>query len=451
MLEPLLHSVAGREIFDETRILQSMLDFEAALARAQFKVGIVPFTAAERIAACCKAAQFNLEALRDGAAVSGNTAIPLVKQLTALVREKSPEAAGFVHFGATSQDVIDTALVLQLRVELELVEALVGRACDALALLTRLHRDTPMAGRTWLQQAVPITFGLKTAGWLDSLLRHRERLLELRPRVLVLQFGGAAGSLASLGGRGVEVATALAGELNLALPDVPWHANRDRIAEVATFHGLLAGTLGKIARDISLLMQTEIADAAEASAPGRGGSSTMPHKRNPVACAAILAAAIRVPGLVGTVLSAMPQEHERGLGGWHAEWETLPEICTITLGALEKTVGMLIGLQVFPEAMRQNLDRTNGLIFAEAISMALAASMGKDRAHAAVEEASLRASSDGKPLREVIQASTEMMAHLTPTALDVLFDPGLYLGASGQMIDSVLQAYASQKSDNNKD
>ncbi len=418
-----------------------MLDFEAALARAEVQVGIIPQSAADAIASCCKAELFDREKLVRGAASSGNLAIPVVKQLTALASAKSEEAGGFVHWGATSQDVIDTGLLLQLRASLDLLEDELVEACDILAVLTAKHRATPMVGRTWMQQAVPITFGLKTASWLDAMLRHRERLAELRPRLLVLQFGGAAGTLASMGGSGLEVALALAEELQLPLPCLPWHASRDRIAEAATFHGLIMGTLGKIARDLSLMMQTEVGEASEPVAAGRGGSSTMPHKRNPVATAAILSSAIRVPGLVGTMLSAMVQEHERGVGGWHAEWDTLPEICILTLGALEKLSVVLKGLHVFADAMRVNLYRTNGLILAEAVSMELAKTMGHDQAHKRVEAASVRAVAEKKHLRQIIQASPVLMKHLTPARLDALFEPANYTGDSQQMIDCVLRAY----------
>jgi len=296
----------------------------------------------------------------------------MVKALTALVAKKDKVAAGYVHWGATSQDAMDTGLVLQLRRTFELIDRDVARLAQALSSAAKKHRRTPLAGRTWLQQAVPVTFGLKAAGALSALDRHRERLRELRPRVLVIQFGGAAGTLASLGLRGLDVAKALAAQLKLGSPDVPWHTHRDRIAEVATVLGLLTGTLGKIAKDLSLLMQTEVGEALEPAAPGKGGSSSMPHKRNPVDAAIALAAATKVPALVSVMLSAMPQEHERGLGNWHAEWETLPEICMLCAGALDHLTQAIEGLEVDPKRMRRNLDITQGLIVAEAVSAALA-------------------------------------------------------------------------------
>ena len=320
---------------------------------------MIPKAAAPAIEARCQANLFDFEALARAAALSGNTAIPMVKALTALVGKKDRHAAGYVHWGATSQDAMDTGLVLQLRNAFELIDADLARLADALARLAKKHKRTPMAGRTWLQQALPVTLGLKAAGALSSVERHRARLHELRARVLVIQFGGAAGTLASLGNRGLDIAKALAAELKLGVPDIPWHAHRDRVAEVATTLGLLVGTLGKIARDVSLLMQTEISEAFEPAAPGRGGSSTLPHKRNPVGCAVVLAAATKVPALVSVMLAAMVQEHERGLGNWHAEWETLPEICMLSAGALEQLTQVIEGLEIDTARMRRNLDVTH--------------------------------------------------------------------------------------------
>ena len=258
----------SKDIFSEDAHLSAMLRVEAALARSEGRLGIIPSKAAEGIASCCMLERIDRAALAEASASAGNLAIPLVKQLTAMVRAQNADAAGYVHWGATSQDIVDTAMVLQLREHLDLVSSLIDRLCEDLANLTVAHRDTLMVGRTWLQHAVPITFGLKTAGWLDVCLRHRERLLELKPRVLVAQFGGAAGTLASLGTDGVRVAEALAEELALGLPAISWHAHRDRFAEVATFHGLLGGTIGKIARDISLCGQTEISEISEPTAEG---------------------------------------------------------------------------------------------------------------------------------------------------------------------------------------
>jgi 3-carboxy-cis,cis-muconate cycloisomerase len=316
--------------------------------------------------------------------------------------------------------------------------------CRSLALLTSKYRDVPIAGRTWLQHAVPVTFGWKAAGWLDAMLRHKTRLTELKPRALVLQFGGAAGTLASLGNRGPQVSAALAEELALTLPPMPWHTNRDRVAEVAAFHGLLAGTLGKIARDLSLAMQTEVAEVFEPFCEGRGGSSAMPQKRNPVMAAVVISAALRVPGLVSTMLSSMVQEHERGLGGWHAEWETLPEICIVTGGALRRMVEAVSGLEVRTDKMRSNLGISNGLIYAEAVSMALAEKIGREEAHALIEQASRRAMERGEHLLGVLENTPQIMRHIDRQHLEALFNSEHSSGAAQEMIDRVLAAYRVQ-------
>ena len=445
LLDPLLRTDAMREIFSDRGRLQGMLDFEAALAKAEARIGAIPKKAASAIGAQCEANLFDAEALARATALAGNPAIPMVKALTALVAKQDKESSGHVHLGATSQDAMDTGLVLQLRSAIDLIETDVSGLSDALARLAKKYRKTPLAGRTWLQQAVPVTFGLKAAGALSAMERHRQRLRELRARVLVIQFGGAAGTLASLGGRGLDVAGALAAELALGEPDTPWHAHRDRIGEVATTLGLLVGTLGKIAKDISLLMQTEVGEAFEPPDPGRGGSSTMPHKRNPVGCAVVLAAAAKVPALVSVMLAAVVQEHERGLGGWHAEWETLPEICMLSAGALEHLTHLIAGLQVDAVRMRQNLDATHGLVAAEAISAALAPKLGREAAHALVEEACRRAVERKKPLRDVLAKDAKVGKLLSAADLDRLCDPANYLGAAEQFVDRVLAARTSRK------
>ncbi len=445
LLDPSFRSAAACAIFSDERRLQCMLNFEAALARAEATTGIIPVSAAEAIGACCVAERFDREALTQGAVESGNLAIPMIAQLTKLVREQSPEAAAFVHWGATSQDAIDTGLMLQMRDSLELLEEMILRTSATLAGLANQHRDTPMVGRTWLQHAVPIPFGGKVAGWLDALLRHRQRLLEIRPRMLVLQFGGAAGTLASLGSHGTDVAQALASELGLTLPVISWHAHRDRIGEFANLHGLLAGTTAKIARDLSLMMQSEVGEVAEPAADGRGGSSTMPHKRNPVAMASVLAGTQRVFGLVSTVLASSAQEHERGLGGWQAEWDVIPDLCTLTLGALERLAATLEGLEINSKRMRTNLEMTGGQIFAEAVSMALAEKVGKAEAHHLLEQASREAIAHGKGLRASIDEAASITRHLSSSQLDAIFDPANAMGDSGRMIDAVLAEYRRTK------
>jgi 3-carboxy-cis,cis-muconate cycloisomerase len=440
LLDPLFTTEKMREVFSDRARLQGMLDFEAALARAEAHAGILPAKAASAVAAQCRADSYDLEALGAASALAGNPAIPLVRELTARVAARDAEAARFVHWGATSQDAMDTGLVLQLRAALEAIDADLARLAAALASLARKHARTPLVGRTWLQQGPPVTLGLKAAGWLSAVERHRSRIAQVRADVATLQFGGAVGTLAALGDKGMEVATALAEDLQLALPDLPWHAQRDRVAALATTLGLLVGTLGKIARDVSLLMQTEIAEALEPSGPGRGGSSTMPHKRNPVASAVMLAAAARVPSLVAIMLGAMVQEHERGLGGWHAEWETLPEICLITAGALARAVEVVGGLEVDPKKMAADLDTTHGLVMAEAVSIALAARLGRQAAHELVESACKRAVRERKHLRDVLAADGRVKKHLSGAALDRALDPARYTGQTGEFVARALAA-----------
>ncbi len=296
-----------REVFCDQGRVQAMLDFEAALARAEARVGVIPVSAVAPIAAACDAGLYDFAALGEAIATAGNSAIPLVKALGKQIAARSAEAERYVHLGATSQDVMDCGLVLQLRQALALVESDLAALAESLATQAQRHAATPLAGRTWLQHATPVTLGMKIAGWLGAVTRSRQRLRELKPRLLVLQFGGASGTLAALGEQALPIAQALAEELQLALPEQPWHTQRDRLVEFGAVLGLIAGSLGKLGRDVSLLMQTEAAEVFEPSAPGKGGSSTMPHKRNPVGAAVLIGAATRVPGLVSTLFSAMPR------------------------------------------------------------------------------------------------------------------------------------------------
>jgi 3-carboxy-cis,cis-muconate cycloisomerase len=438
LLDPLFGSAAMGEVFSDAARIQRMLDFEAALARAEGRCGVIPAAAASAIASKCRADLIDAQALATAASL--NPAIPLVKQLTALVAKDDAEAARFVHWGATSQDANDTGLVLQIRQAFDVLQTDLDALRGALIQLAQKHRSTPIAGRTLMQQALPTTFGVKVAGWLDAMNRHRERFAETRTRVLVVQFGGAVGTLAALREKGLLVAEALAAELRLGLPPVPWHTHRDRVAEVATTLGLCTGTLGKIGRDISLHMQTEIAEIFEPAGEGRGGSSTMPHKRNPVSAGIVLSAAMRVPGLVGTMLSAMVQEDERGLGDWHAEWETLPDIFRLTAGALHQMATIAPHLEIDPARMKRNLDATYGLIFAEAVTMALASRIGKSSAHTLVEAASRKVQESGKNLREVLSQDRAVTEHLSSAELDRLFVPENYIGAAEEFVDRVIAA-----------
>jgi 3-carboxy-cis,cis-muconate cycloisomerase len=429
---------AMRAVFAERKAIQCMLDVERALAGAEAAHDVIPSSAAEVIGRHCDAAAFDIPALRDAARNAGNLAIPLVAALTRAVAAESPDAKGYVHWGATSQDIIDTALVLQLRDALNLVDADLTRLAHALREQVVAHRRTVMAGRTWLQQASPVTLGLKLAGSLDAIERHRVRFTAIRTPALTLQLGGAAGTLASLRNAGIAVERSMAQVLGLQVALTPWHTQRDRLCEVATTFGLLAATLGKLARDLSLLAQTEVGEAFEPAVPGRGGSSTMPQKRNPVGAAIALAAAVRIPGLVSTMLSAAVQEHERGLGNWPAEWETLPEIAMLAAGALDAMAGAVQGLDVDAARMRVNLDLTGGQLMAEAVQMSLAPALGRDVAHQLVARACKQALEQHRHLREVLDEDPQVGKVLDRTALHALFEPAAYLGATDTFIDRVL-------------
>lgn len=417
-----------REVFCDQGRLQAMLDFEAALARAEARVGLIPSSAVAPIAAACDAGLYDFAALGEAIATAGNSAIPLVKALGKQIASSDAEAERYVHLGATSQDVMDSGLVLQLRQALALIEDQLAHLADSLAAQAQRFATTPLAGRTWLQHATPVTLGMKIAGWLGAVTRSRQRLQELKPRLLVLQFGGASGTLAALGVQALPIAEALAEELQLTLPEQPWHTQRDRIVEFGAVLGLIAGSLGKFGRDISLLMQTEAAEVFEPAAPGKGGSSTMPHKRNPVGAAVLIGAATRVPGLVSTLFSAMPQEHERSLGLWHAEWETLPEICCLVSGSLQQARLLADGLEVDAARMARNLELTQGLVLAEAVSIVLAQRVGRDTAHHLLEQCCKRAVAEHRHLRAVLGDEPQVTAELSGAELDDLLNPAHYLG-----------------------
>ncbi|WP_398477592.1 3-carboxy-cis,cis-muconate cycloisomerase [Tardiphaga sp.] len=438
LLAPLLSSAAMRAICDDATTLQHMLDFEAALARAEAAVGVIPADAVKAIEAACRADRFDTGALADAATRSGNLAIPLVKALTALVAKADADAARYVHWGATSQDVIDSATMLTLRAAIDALFADCDRAIAGFAKLAETHRNTAVVARTWLQHALPMPFGLKLAEYASALHRSRQRLARLRADGLALQFGGAAGTLAALGDKGLAVAEKLAKELDLPLPDAPWHTHRDRIADFASVLAILSGTCGKIARDVSLMMQTDVGEAFEPSGEGRGGSSTMPHKRNPVASASALGAATMAPNLAATIFAAQVQDHERSAGPWHAEWPTLPTLLLVTSGALAAIVDIAEGLEVDVAKMRSNLDTAHGLIMAEAVTFALAETLGKSDAHHLVETASKTAAAEKKHLRDVLTADPKVTAQLSTDAIAKLFEPMDYQGASQALIDRLL-------------
>jgi 3-carboxy-cis,cis-muconate cycloisomerase len=434
----MLSSAAMRAACDDRETLQHMLDFEAALARAEAATGVIPASAAEPIARACKADGFDLADLAEAATRSGNLAIPLVKALTATVAQADAEAARYVHWGATSQDVIDTAAMLGLRAGIDALLGDIDRAIAGFATLARQHRSTAMVARTWLQHALPMPFGLKLAEYAAALHRSKLRLQRTRQETLALQFGGAAGTLAALGDKGLIVAEQLAQNLGLPLPDAPWHTHRDRFAEAASVLAILTGTCGKIARDVSLMMQTDVAEAFEPSGEGRGGSSTMPHKRNPVAAATALAAATMAPNLAATIFAAQVQDHERSAGPWHAEWPTLPTLLLVTSGALAAIVDIAEGLEVDVARMRANLDSTGGLIMAEAVTMALAEKLGKRDAHHLIEAASKKAVAEKKHLRDILADDSQVIALLGGDGLAKLFEPMAYQGASQALIDRLL-------------
>jgi 3-carboxy-cis,cis-muconate cycloisomerase len=438
MPDTLFTSDAMRALFSDRARISRMLEFEAALAQAEAGAGVIPQAAADAIAAQCNVDAFDVAAIGKAAWSAGNLAIPLVAALTRNVAAAEPAAQGYVHWGATSQDVVDTGLVLQLRDALASIDADLAQLAHALAREARRHAATILAGRTWLVQAVPITLGVKLAAIVSALDRHRDRVARARRHDLVLQFGGAAGTLASLHDKGLAVTHALGQRLALDVPDMPWHTERDRLCDVASTLGMLTATLGKLARDLSLLAQTEVGEAFEPAVPGRGGSSTMPQKRNPVGASIALAAAVRVPGLVATMLSAAVQEHERGLGNWPAEWETLPQIVLLTAGALGAMAEVADGLEIDESRMRANLDLTQGQVYAEAVQMALAPKLGRDAAHALVAGACRRAATSGAHLRDILLAEPTVRGALDQDAIDRLFDPTGYLGESSAYIERAL-------------
>lgn len=438
LLAPLFSSAAMRAVVDDRARLQRMLDVEAALARAESALGVIPAEVAAPIAKACRAETFDIEALANAAPASGNIAIPLVKALTAQVKSSDAKAAGYVHWGATSQDIVDTALVLDLRAGIDALVADLDRAIACFAKLADKNRNTASVARTWMQQALPMPFGLKIAGYAAALSRSRARLVRLRGEALVLQFGGAAGTLAALGARGLEVAEKLAAELKLPLPDAPWHSHRDRLAEIASALAILAGSCGKIARDVSLLMQTEVGEAFEPAESGKGGSSTMPHKRNPVGASSALACATMAPQLAATILAAQVQDHERAAGAWPSEWPTFPALLLVTSGALAAVAEIAEGLELDAARMRANLDLTHGQIMAEAVSFALAAKIGKQDAHKLIEDAGKTSHAEKRDLRSVLAADKAVTAHLSAADLDKIFDPMNYQGVAQALIDRLL-------------
>jgi 3-carboxy-cis,cis-muconate cycloisomerase len=424
--------------FSDSARVQAMLDVEVALVEAEAHAGLVPASAIEPIRRAATVEGLDLAGLARDAADAGNLAIPLVRALRSRVARLDARAADHVHVGATSQDIIDTGLVLQLRAALPALSAQVGRASASAARHAQRHRRTPMPGRTWLQQATPITFGLKAAGWLDALERGRAAIEARGRSAFVLQFGGASGTLAALGPAAPDVAKALGERLGLPVPALPWHSHRDRLIRFACELAVLAGTIGKVGRDLALLSQTEVAEASEAPAARRGESSSMPHKHNPVSAAVALSAALRAPGLVSSLLAGMTQEHERGLGGWQAEWDALPELMQVTAGAARAIAGALEYLVVDEARMAANLGATGGLILSEAVVVALAAHLGQTEARAVVDAACRRAAADKRPLVDVLSEDARVAGVLPPDAIRHALAPGNYLGQAEALVDRAL-------------
>lgn len=438
-LADLFSTPAMRAVFDEQRTLQGMLDVEVALARVQARAGLIPAEAADAIANAADARALDLDELAAGTLRAG---LPIVNLVEQFIRLTGPAYGEFVHWGATSQDIMDTALVLQIRDALALVEQDLDQLAQALAELARRERNTAMVGRTKLQHALPITFGFKAAMWLSGLMRHRQRLGELKPRLLQVQFAGAVGTHAALGAAGPEICQALADELGLARPLIAWHAVRDTLAEAMTFLGLLSTSLSKIAGDIALMAQTEVGEALEPGGPGQGASSTMPHKRNPITCERILSSGLALRRLVGAFLDASIHDHERATGPWQAEWLLLPEAFLLISGSLNACLTLCSGLKLQPDAMRANLDRTQGLIAAEQVMMILAPHIGRHHAHDVVGKACRSAVASRSSLAEALALDPAVTSLLSSEQIAFAADPGRYTGQAGEEVDRVLLAWS---------
>jgi 3-carboxy-cis,cis-muconate cycloisomerase len=418
--------------------LQAMLDVEAALARARALDGRIPEADAATIAAACQAERFDIAALGAQGMSTGNPVLAMVKALRATLPER---VADHVHRGATSQDILDTAAMLVAKRALEPIAADASGAAKACAQLAERHRETPMLGRTLLQQALPVTFGLKAAGWLAGIESARSDLLATAERALAVQLGGAVGTAAAFGDDGVSLVAGLAHELDLAEPALPWHAERGRVAGIASALSLLAGALAKPARDVTLLAQGEVGEVRERPVDGGGGSSTMPHKRNPVAAVAVLACAGRAPGLAATLHAAMVQEHERAAGAWQSEWETLSDLLRVVGSAAAGAREMLERLEVDGERMRSNLRAAGDLVMAESVVRALAGQLGWWPAQELVRAAACRAATAGGTLREALLQTPEVRAVLAGPELDAALEPECYLGAARAFVDRALACY----------
>ena len=434
---PLFSDEGVAKLFDDHAQVRALVAVEVALARAEARVGVIPATAAEQIANAVDPNKIDIAALTKGTIRSGFPIIALVQEMRKAV---GGEAASYVHWGATTQDIMDTACVLQLRSAIELFKDRIAELARRLSELSNRHRTTVMAGRTHGQQALPVSFGLKVAAWLAPLVRHAERLEEISPRLLVVQFGGAAGTLASLGDRGLAVMEALAQELKLATPSMSWHAQRDSLVEFAGWLSLVTGSLGKMAQDIILLAQTEVDEVAESGEEGRGGSSTMPQKSNPITSELIVTAARVNASLLSATHQALIQEHERATHGWQMEWLTLPQMVILTSGALRNAVYLANNLRVDQRKMRDNIARANDVVLAEAAVFALARVMPRPKADELVKNACSIAVSEGKPLIEVVRTLAAGLVSDGTVDWPALAMPENYIGETEKMIDRVLKS-----------
>ncbi|MGQ9366433.1 class-II fumarase/aspartase family protein [Azospirillum sp. ST 5-10] len=423
-----------RAIFSHRAYIARCVETEAALAAAQARLGIIPAEAAAGIAAGCAAPELDLERLARDTEIVGYPILPLVEQLVAQLGE----AGRYLHWGATTQDIMDTATVLQVRDALALIRRRLDGTRAALRALAERHRDTPMAGRTHLQHALPVTFGYKAAVWLSALDRHAERLDQLAPRVLVGQFSGASGTLASLGDRGLDVQRELMAELGLAVPAITWHSARDGMAEAVQVLALIMGSLAKVAMDVSIMMTSEVGEVSEPYVRHRGASSTMPQKQNPVSCELILAASKVVRQHAGLMLDAMVHDFERATGPWHLEWFAVPESFALTSGGLAQAEFMLAGLRVDTGAMARNLASSRGLIVAESVMMALAPFTGRKEAHDLVYAGCRRAVEEDRALLDVLREMPEVCGPLGAGRLAELLEPAAYVGQAPRMVDRVL-------------
>ena len=433
-LGSLFSTAEMRQVWADTSTLARYVDTEVALAIAEGKLDLIPNDAAQAIAAGAHGVKLDLDRLERETHNVGYPILPLVHQ----VAEGLDAAGKYLHWGATTQDIMDTALVLQIRQGLDLLEKDLRAVSVQLRRLSKTYRDTPMAGRTHLQHALPTTFGLKCAIWLGMVERNLERLQELRPRVLVGQFAGAGGTLASLGSRGLDVQAAMMAELKLGVPMTTWHTARDGLAETAQWLGLVTMALGKMAFDVSLMMANEFSEVFEPFVQGRGASSTMPQKRNPISCEVMIGAAKTVRHLAGLALDGAVQDFERATGPWQAEWVAIPEAFLHTAGAVSQAVFMLSGLEVDTVRMKQNLDSTGGLIVAEAVMMGLAPILGRNEAHDVVYAACRTALQDKRTLAGVLKAMPDVTQLVSTAQIDHFCDPVNYLGTAPQMVDKAL-------------